>query len=191
MQKVKFELARKLLHLTLGGTFIALAVVSDSNKAVAVIALALFFIFIFFRRLNILIFPPAYNVQRISFGEIFFALGALMAVLLADNLSVFIASMAVLALADPAGAYMGIKFPSWFKVKRGLFDFKLLSTITFTAVTFLVLFASNLLLFDNNLSLSVLIAISLLTALTETLTPYGGDNTTIPVIVCLALNVVV
>jgi phytol kinase len=104
---MKKEYIRKSIHASLALLF-ALIALFASKELLIVFAVVLFVVFSVARALR---FFNIARVPRVTFGELFFAVGVLAAVHLAwPNIALFQLSMFILALSDPIAALIGIPY---------------------------------------------------------------------------------
>lgn len=108
MQSIHNEFLRKGVHAGLAVCFAVLAIYFDKESIIGV-GLALFAFLVLFRFSHIS--SCMHNVPRITFGELFFALGVVASAYLAyPNVHLFQLSMGILAFADTFAALVGMRF---------------------------------------------------------------------------------
>ena len=105
---MSIELFRKGIHTSLA-LFFALFATLVSKELVVITAFLLFIGFVALRLLRV--HAHVGMVPRVTFGELFFAIGVAGTALLAlPNTEVFIMAMFILALSDPLAALVGMHF---------------------------------------------------------------------------------
>lgn len=182
---VSNETSRKTLHIAHG--LVVVAWVFVATLSFIIMAEILFLAVVLLAR-HYRFMQPMRDVDRKSWGEIFFALGVIVTALLAPTQEVFVAAILHLALADALAALVGRKF------KRGVYYiFGHRKTIagsgTFFAISCLITF--GLMQFDSAAyTPGALLFIPIAATLAENLSPFGSDNLTISLAVIGALSAV-
>lgn len=132
-----------------------------------------------------------YSVGRISFGEFFYPISAIILVFIADSKWEFAAAILILGIADSAAALVGKRYGknnsySVFGQKKSI-----AGSLAFLVASFVIIWGFVML--HNSIELgSVSLLLILLTAglvtISENLGVYGSDNLLIPVVAVLLLN---
>jgi phytol kinase len=184
---VKPEMARKMVHVALGlliaftsyfaseawtGMFIGLVLS-------AVIVAKLLGMFVSLRK-----------VGRQSHGEIYFLLGAIIALLLSETQSAFVVGILVLSLSDSIAALIGEKFGlhkyqvfGEFKSLEGSLTFWLTASL----ITLVYVIAGPESIINDWLLVAIL---PIVLTFTEAVSPRGLDNLTIPILATLTINLI-
>lgn len=182
---VSNETSRKTLHIAHGLVVVAWTFVATLNFII--MAELLFLVVVLLAR-QYRFMQPMRNVDRKSWGEIFFAIGVIITGLLAPSQQVFITAILHLALADALAALVGRKF------KRGVYYvFGHRKTVagsgTFFAASCLITFGL-MQLGPVTYAPGVLLFVPIISTLAENFSPYGSDNLTIPMVVLGVLGAV-
>lgn len=173
------EVRRKGVHIVLA-LILAGSAPYLSGHVLTGIGIGLFVLFVLIRISGI--YARIDAVPRVTFGELFFALGVLGASILADSsVHVFQTSMVVLALADALAALIGVRYG-----KQVFFILDERRTVEGSLACFFVT-ASVLLFFGGTLPVALCIA-SVVTVV-EALSLRGSDNLFIPLIVVILMQV--
>lgn len=170
MMNSKKELVRKGAHTGIAVVFILLAGYVSKEVLIG----AGFVLFLLFALIRLSHFSTCmHSVPRVTFGELFFALGIVATAYLAlPNVPLFQLSMLVLALADPLAALFGMKFGTHIYT---VFDEK--RSLEGSFVCFLVALVI-LISFETPVWVSLVVA--LLLALVEAFSLRGSDNLFLP-----------
>ena len=175
---VSNEASRKTLHIAHG--LVVISWTFAVSYGFIVMAELLFLVVVVLAR-QLHIMQPMRNVDRKSWGEIFFGLGIIATALLTPSQEIFIAAILHLALADAFAALIGRRF------KRGVYYIfgqrkTVAGSSTFFIVSFLIVFW--LLQFGSvDYGPAVLLFIPFAATLAENFSPYGSDNLTISLVV--------
>lgn len=185
---LKGEYARKFVHIT-SATFVAFWPLFLTNIQIAIISL-LFIVALFVTK-KLKIFRSLRSVRRVTYGEIWYALGiGVSAILFSD--AVFSVAVLTMALADGFAAVVGVSL----KKKAGNFKINgqrksLAGTLTFISVSFLINFIYWAYFGSDHLpsTLNNFVFISMLSfasasilGLAELVSPKGSDNIIVPVL---------
>jgi phytol kinase len=131
-----------------------------------------------------------YSVGRLSFGEFFYPISAILLVFIAESKWEFAAAILILGIADTVAALVGKRFGKGnsylvFKQKKSL-----IGSLAFLVTTFVIIWGfvvlHNVDLGSTSLALIVLTSILVTTA--ENLGVYGSDNLLIPIVAAMLLN---
>lgn len=131
-----------------------------------------------------------YSVGRLSFGEFFFPISAMLLVFLAESKWEFAAAILILGIADAAAALVGKKYGK----HNGYLVFgqkkSIAGSLAFFFTTFLIIAAFSALhgTVLGGVSISLIILCAVLTTIAENLGVYGSDNLLIPLVAVLLLN---
>lgn len=182
------ENGRKLVHLTLGVSIVAVSYLASKMWVASLVCVALTMVVVA-RELDL--FSSFRKVGRRSMGDIYFLIGALASLILADSHTAFVISILILTLADSSAAIIGKaygrhKYSALGENKslEGSATFWLVSALI---VGWFVLTGPTVIMGDWIL---VLVLPPVLTIF-EALSPKGIDNLTIPIIATLAINIFV
>jgi len=174
---MKKEYIRKGIHTSLA-LLLALVAPIASKELLIGFAVLLFIVFSIARALR---FFKIARVPRVTFGELFFAVGVLAAIQIAwPNIALFQVSMIVLALADPTAAIIGIPFGKHVYTvldEKRSFEGSLACFVS----AFVILF-----FFGVPLLYGLLYAFIL--SLIEAFSLRGSDNLTLPIATILLLS---
>ncbi len=181
------ELTRKIVHLVSG-----LALASWPffvNWSTIVVLEVLFLVAVGLSRW-LKIFGSQSAVNRLSWGEFFFPLGALLLIFLGAPRWLFVLAILHLALADAAAALVGVRYGSTNsytvlghkKSLAGSGAFLLVSASLMVGVYFL---APE---YVSSYSLGLFIITPFITTIAENFGIYGTDNLLVPVTVLLLLS---
>ena len=184
-KRVSNEVSRKTLHIAHGLVVVSWAFMVGYEFIV--IAELLFLVVVLLAR-QYQIMQPMRNVDRKSWGEIFFGIGVIATALMAPTREIFIAAILHLALADAFAALIGRKF------KRGVYYvFGQRKTVAGSSAFFII--SSLIILWLVQFStadyeLSRLLIVPFATTLAENFSPYGSDNLTIALTVLAILTAI-
>lgn len=171
---VSNETSRKTLHIAHG--LVVVAWVFVATLSFIVMAEILFLALVLLAR-YMGFMQPMRDVDRKSWGEIYFALGVIAAALLAPTTEIFIAAILHLALADALASLVGRRF------KRGVyFIFGHRKTVAGTTVFFITscMIIFGLMRYGTDVyAPAMLLLIPVISALAENFSPYGSDNLTV------------
>ncbi len=164
--------SRRVVHLISG--LIDLSMAFILHPLIFIIVL-LGFTFVMFVSQRKNIFFCVHQVERKTYGEVFFAMGILIAYLLSKPLGAnFVAAVLVLSLADLGAGIAG----DFSKAQKKT----ILGSVVFFIITLIILFC----LYPNNLIPNLII--SLIVTIVERYSNYGFDNLTISPVVVLVLK---
>lgn len=164
------ELTRRISHIAAGAFASGMAYVLDLT-IYALFAVLFCAVMLISRRRNLL--PAIHQVNRMTYGEVLFPLGALSALLIAQGASrIFLTAMLILTFADPAAGSAG----------QGKARKTNIGSVAFFLVSLL------LTMFFHTQSMSTNIALSLLLTLIERISPRGTDNFTLPIMATILMR---
>ena len=173
---LKDEYARKTVHV-LGGLTTTLLVLFLSLSQIAFLGGFYCLLLLFIRQFWHL--KSLYQVNRRSFGEIFFPAGVCATALLASNKEFFVYAILIMGIADTAASLVG-NYKA-IKLKRFINSKSLQGSLAFALITILILGVSDFSTFQISLIAVTLTAV-------EFVSPIGSDNITVPTIAVLLLN---
>ncbi len=180
--KINAEWSRKIAHI--GSGIIALTYPEFIQNHWVVFALSLSFTFILYASKKLNLFPSIFEVDRKSYGELFFVWTSWLLFLLYQYTGesiYFYLPFSVVVFADPMAALIGQKFP--IKKYRILGNSKSIGgSFAFFVVAFLLsYYFFNKTAFSNDVFFVSILHAFLLT-LVEAVSTKGTDNLTIPVV---------
>ncbi len=174
--KISPEITRKAVHILTSAVVVYMTFFLSLNEIAAISALFLVF-FVGTRRYNI--WKSLFEIKRKSYGEIMFAVGVILAALIAEDESIFACSVLVMGLADPAAAVIGQHYGKAHK----FFNSKTIEgSIGFFLITVFLLGAFGV------SSLQTALFFGAIVTLAELISRGGLDNISVPLAVCLLLN---
>jgi dolichol kinase len=176
---MKKEFFRKSVHTLLALCFVFIAPYAQKELLIYS-ALLLFVIFLMLRMVRFFHFV---KTPRVSYGELFFALGILIAVQLSwPNIALFQLAILVLAFSDPVAALVGIPF--------GKHTYTILDEKRSLEGSTACLIVTVLLLIIFGVPLIPSIIISVVVATMEAFSLRGSDNLMLPISVILLMSIV-
>lgn len=183
------EYARKFIHIT-SATYIAFWPLFLSQIEIVLISLSFIVILVITKKLGL--FKSLRSIKRVSYGEIWYALGIGVCALLFTDSAVFAVAVLTMALADGMAAVVGVSF----KNKAGVFMVhghkkSFAGTLTFIIVSFII----NYIYFSKYgfdtlpaiLAMPVFYAMisfanATILSVAEIFSPKGSDNIIVPVL---------
>lgn len=180
------ELKRKILHTGLGLSTLTFPLLFHQVWEVGLLSAIIVAVMIALRRLPALkakMGSSLHDVERTSFGEIFFALSVLVLFVLGhDRPVLYVVPLVILTLSDAAAALVGVRFGKRaFAVADGRKSLE--GMLAFFAVAFISAVLCLGCIADlppvNILLIAFLLAA--LGALTEAVSPHGLDNLFVPI----------
>lgn len=176
--KISPEITRKAVHV-LTSVVIAYMTFFLNLDEIAIISVLFLIFFVATRKRHL--WKSLFQIKRKSYGEITFAVGVILAALIAQDERIFACAVLVMGFADPAAAIIGQHYPRVHK----LFDSKTIEgTLGFFLVTVFLLGAFGI------LNLQTAFAIAAVTTLAELVSKDGLDNITVPLAVSILLNLI-
>lgn len=131
-----------------------------------------------------------YSVGRLSFGEFFFPISAMLLVFIAQSKWEFAAAILILGIADAIAALVGKQYGKdnsylVFGQKKSI-----AGSVAFLCVTLLIIMLFSVLhgAALGGIGIGMVILSSVLITIAENLGVYGSDNLLIPVVAVLLLN---
>lgn len=184
--RFKPEVSRKIIHVT-NYLVVATWPFFVSYEVIIIIELIFLLLDVFARRYKW--FDSIDKINRKTWGEQFGALGVIIVALLGPNKWLFATTLFIIGLADSAAAIVGSKY--------GKHKYRILGhtkswegSLAFAACTGFILFAFMLIapldLFSNQLAI---LALPIVAAFAEAITPFGMDNLVLPLVVIGMLSV--
>jgi len=181
------ETSRKTLHVGMGLTALSFPWVFGPDRGAVLVLAALALVAMVglrsIRGLRNNLGSPLHGVKRTSFGEIFFIVSVATVYWLADgDLVLYLVPVLVLALADAAGALVGVRYAVRDLAEEHEDTKSIEGSFSFFWVAFMSTLVPLLLLTDTGRSevLLVSLLIGVLVALIEAVCLYGSDNLLIP-----------
>jgi phytol kinase len=175
---MKKELFRKGVHTLLAFGFIFLA--QFGNKEVILgFAFCVFIMFVMVRALGVYVHFE--GVPRVSYGEMFFALGVVVSIHVAwPHIVLFQIALLVLGLADPFAAIIGMRYGRKtyrvFGEKRSYVG----STACFVV--------SGIIFLVFNIPVALATGVAVTVTIVEAVSPKGSDNVFMPLVTVLLLQ---
>jgi phytol kinase len=182
---LRSEPSRKLVHI-LVGTYVASWGFFLADQQILLLAAAMFGVVLASRYLGVL--GSIHNVQRKTWGELFFPIGIASCAVLTGSPWIFMAAMLHVSVADGLAAVVGSNYIK----KHGYKIFNQQKTIVgslifFNASIFITL-AATLLAPELQGSVLVVLIVPLLSLAAENIAVYGADDLFVPVVVVLVMN---
>jgi phytol kinase len=184
---IKGEAARKFVHI-LAGIFIAFWPYFMSWRQIELLAAGgLILVFI---AINTNVFHVGRDINRRSYGELFFPIGIGISALIMPAPIVFTAAILHLSLADGLAALVGKKYGQRHQYKITGYTKSLAGSLTFL-LTSLVIITSTLLVSASQPTwplIPLLVCLPLAATLLENFAIAGADNLLIPLLVVVVLR---
>jgi phytol kinase len=188
---LKGEKARKFIHV-LAGLWIGFWPLILPFDGIFIISIVMFVMVLYSRMTRL--FHAIYSVKRTSYGDIFYALGIMISAYLGREPWIFLIAIFLVALADGGAAIIGRYFGS--ENRYRVFKITSLQKSVAGTAAFIVLAQSSVLLawflggqeVIRANTLLVFLAMPVVAAALENVTPYGTDNVVLPVFATLLLN---
>lgn len=183
-QKVHDEFSRKLIHITVG-TFVAFWPFFLSWGQIIFLSGAFLVVITLSKYLNI--FKSIHNVQRPTWGEIFFALAVGIVAVLTHDKWIYMASLLQMSWADGFAAVAGVAYGKDTRYKILGYTKSLVGSGTFFAISvcILSLYAA---LSGNMLTPFTIVGLALVATIVENFGTHGIDNLLVPIVVAIALQ---
>lgn len=188
---VRGERARKLIHI-LAGIWVAFWPFYVPFDGIFVFSSMMLVVLVYSRFTRL--FGAIYDVKRVTYGDLLFAVGLMVCALLSNQDWVFTTSILFLALADGGAAVVG-RF--WgIKNSYHVFGYKHLrksvaGTLTFFLLAEICVLVGYLIGGESAMQDTLLLAfivLPLLATLFENMMPFGLDNVATPLVATLLLN---
>jgi phytol kinase len=185
VHRISGELARKLVHMTLGLSIFTTSLMTNKTWTAALISLSLGAVIV---AKESGLFESFRRVGRHSNGDLYYLIGALIALILASSQAAFAIAILVLTFADALAALVG-KAIGRHKVKLLGETKSVEGSLTFALATAIIVAVFTLVgapVIKGDYALIGILPI-MLTPL-EALSPKGLDNLTLPVVATLLVN---
>lgn len=181
---VHSELTRKLVHI-LVGVFVAFWPFFLSWRQIQLLSLA--FLVVVFLSIWLNIFKSIHAVERNVAGEVLFAMVVGILALLSTDEWVFAAAMLHLSLADGMAAIIGVLWGdrNQYKVFGHIKSVAGTAAFFVTSLCIMILYTA---FSDASQSVTLLLWLPLVAALTENVAVSGTDNLVIPLLVAFVLT---
>lgn len=185
-KKIKGELGRKFIHITVG-TFVAFWPFYMSFRSIRLIALAFLVVVLLSKQLNL--FSAIHTVVRKGWGEVLYAVGIGLSATITNSPWVFAAAILHLSLADGLAAVIGKRYGKGNEYKVFGFTKSKVGTATFwlTSVSILLIIVTHA-THDLLMVLPLIAWLPVAAAAMENIGVYGLDNIFIPVLIVIALS---
>jgi len=181
--KNKPELSRKIIHI-LVGSFVAFWPLYISWNWIRLISLAFLIVILLSKKFNI--FSSIHEVDRVSHGEVFFALAVGLMTFITRSDWFYTIALLQMSLADGLAAIFGVKFGKTNRLK--IFgSYKSLVGSTVFLITSLMIILSVNHWAHLSLSLGIMLLTSCVVTIVEIVGAYGTDNILVPATTILIL----
>jgi phytol kinase len=180
---IQGEFSRKFIHITVG-SFVAFWPFFLSWHAIEFLSLAFLLVVSVSKKLQI--FKAIHSVQRPTWGEVLFAAAVGITALITHNKWIYAAALLQMSLADGLAAVLGIRYGGGQRYSVFGHAKSVLGTATFVVVSLLIFFSLRQ-WGDLQLSISLLLATSVLAGILENFSGGGFDNLLVPVLAALLL----
>ncbi|HEX5798297.1 MAG TPA: hypothetical protein VFX79_02985 [Candidatus Saccharimonadales bacterium] len=174
--KVSAELTRKSIHV-LSAVVIAYMTLFLSLNEIAFISVLFFLLLAVTHRYRI--WKSIHSIKRDSYGEVMFAVGVILAALLAQEERIFACAVLVMGVSDTVAAVIGQHYTKAHKI---LGPKTLEGSIGFFLITVFLLGAFGV------ASIYTAFAIASLVTIAELMSRNGWDNIAVPLLVVLFFN---
>ncbi|MEO7364442.1 MAG: hypothetical protein ABIV43_02950 [Candidatus Saccharimonadales bacterium] len=183
-QNVHDELSRKFVHITVG-SFVAFWPFFLSWDQIRLLSLAFVIVVLLSKRFKL--FQAIHSVQRLTYGELFFALAVGGATLITQDRYIYLAALLMMSLADGLAAVVGVRYGG--KQPYTVFGHNksLIGSATFYVVSVAILLAVTQ---TGMIALAPLELAGLALAATviENIGVFGLDNLLVPMLVAGGLT---
>ncbi|HSX45935.1 MAG TPA: hypothetical protein VLG27_02940 [Candidatus Saccharimonadia bacterium] len=178
------EFSRKFVHVTVG-SFVAFWPFFLSWRTVEWLSLAFVVVVLISKALNI--FTAIHSVQRLTWGELCFALSVGTVAFATHDKWIYMASLLQMSIADGLAAVVGVRFGrsnTYTILKRTK---SMVGTLTFFVASVIILTVYKKYSGDH-LTTQFIIGLSVLASLLENVSINGLDNLFVPLVVALFLS---
>lgn len=182
--RIHDEFSRKFVHIAVG-SFVATWPFFLGWGQIELLSIAFFVVVGVSKYLHI--FQAIHNVQRPTWGELFFALAVGTIALVTHNQWIYMAAVLQMSLADGLAAIVGVRYGKRTRYRVFGQDKSVIGTLTFLIVSIAILVGYSLQAPAVSFSIA-LIGISLAATLVENVGIQGSDNLLVPLIVAVLLN---
>jgi phytol kinase len=177
------EFSRKFVHITVG-CYVAFWPFYLSWHQIEGLSVAFFIVVFLSERFKI--FAATQSVQRLTWGQLFFATSVGLIALMTHDKWIYSAALLQMALADGLAAIVGIRYGKRSSYRILGHTKSIIGTITFFIVSLAVLLSFSH--FGKiHLGLAWIVLSSLMACLLENIAAYGLDNILVPVVVAFLL----
>lgn len=187
-KKIRGEVARKFVHMTVG-SFVAFWPFFLSWNEIRIMCVAFIIVVLVDRRLHI--FKSVHGVKRRTVGDILFPVGIAIATFVSSSPWIFTVAVLHLSLGDAMAAVVGNKYGTRYVYTIFHQRKSTVGSVAFWLVSLTI--TSAMLLFMpvdlQHVDFSVLILVPVMATLLEGLSIFGMDNVTVPVFVAVALSI--
>ncbi len=184
-KKLSVETSRKIPHV-LSGIAVAILPFFIGLRLIPVVGAIDIGVLWLLRKFDI--FSAVRHVERKTYGEFFFAIGAIITSFITDSNWIFAAAIFYLGFADAAAAIIGQRFGKHqykiFGQKKSLEG----SAAFFVVATVITGWAVFIMPIDLDITIPALLLLPLATTIVEGCMPYGLDNLFLPIIVAGVLS---
>lgn len=179
---IRGETARKFVHI-LVGSFVAFWPYFLSWQQIQLMSLAFLVVVIISWQKNI--FHAVHQVQRKTWGELFFPIGIGLSAVIAPEPLIFTAAILHLSLADGLAAVVGKKYGLLHQYKIGNYTKTLMGTLTFWFTSTLIIFATLLISSSDSQwsMIPIIVWLPLTATLIENVAVMGTDNLFVPLLI--------
>ncbi len=181
------ELSRKFIHITVG-SFVSFWPYFMTWNQIRFMSLAFLVVIGISKYFNV--FKAIHSVTRPTWGEVYFAIAVGAVTFITQTVWVYTAALLIMSLADGLAAIIGVKYG-----KRN--SYKILGqvksvagTATFITVSILILGYFNT-YYSTDLSLALVVSLSLIAGMIENAGVYGLDNLLVPVLSAAVLGLAI
>lgn len=178
------ESARKMLHIIVG-SYVAYWLYFLSFREIQLLSLAMLVGVTLSHKFHI--FHAITDVKRMTWGDIFYAIGLGVTAVVAKQPWVFAIAVLHMCIADGLAGLIGAEFGKKTRYKVLGSTKSLVGTFTFIVVSFL-LFAIFNHYHPSEIIWPVMLSMPFLLALVENVGVYGTDNVLVPLIVAIIAN---
>ncbi len=188
---VRGERARKFIHI-LAGVWMAFWPLYLPFDGIVILGIAALTLLLYSRYTRL--FSSIYDVKRITYGELLYALAIIVVALFAEADWIFTASILMLALADGGAAVIGRFYGitnSYLVFGSQQLKKSVAGSAAFILFAFVVMIIAGLVadgdVYEGH-ELLVFVVVPLFSLALENITPYGVDNIVTPIFVMAVLN---
>jgi phytol kinase len=183
-KKLKGELARKFVHISVG-TFVAFWPFYMSFHTIQLISVAFLLVTLASRYLKV--FSAVHTVDRKTWGDVLFAVGIGATAIFTKSDWIFMAAILNMSLADGLAGIIGKRFGKSNNYKILGHAKSIAGSLTFLIVSLLVLIAANN--FGHlNIDLGTIFGLAIAAMVVENFGIYGLDNVFVPILITLVLG---
>jgi phytol kinase len=177
------ELSRKFVHVTVG-SFVAFWPFYLTWQQIELLSIAFFLGVLVSKYFKI--FQAIHSVQRVTWGEMFFALSIGLVALITHNKWIYAAAILQMALADGLAAIIGLKYGKSQNYRIFSHTKSVIGTLAFFFVSIIILLCLTA-VSNIQLDWGWIVLASGLACVFENIAVFGLDNLLVPVVVALLL----